>query len=162
MKITCEWMVLAERVIEDSATGNLTIVSCLEQVRSLGFPAQHHGFAMAARFRCVDAPPERDGKLRMRLVRASDHDPDEVVAEVDSVWQAGERTARWVMRFRYLRLRRPETLRFRLDHKVGRAAWQEGPTATLDILELDLSDDERQALERELQALERAGYESPT
>lgn len=152
MKIDCEWMVLAERVIEDSATHNLTIVSCLEQINTFTFPAQHHGFAVAARFRCHDGPPERDCKVRMRLVRVSEHDPEEVVSEVDSTWQAGVRTARWVMNFRFLRLKRAETLRFRLDHKVGRAAWEQGPTSSLDIIQMELSDEQRQKLIEELQA----------
>lgn len=152
MKIDCEWMVLAERVIEDSATHNLTIVSCLEQIQTLTFPAEHHGFAVAARFRCIEAPPEKDCNVRMRLVRLSDHDPDEVISEVDSTWQAGVRKARWIMNFRFLRLKRAETLRFRLEHQVGRAAWQQGPTSSLDIIHMDLSDEQRQKLIEELRA----------
>jgi len=152
VRIGCEWMVLAERVLEDSATLNLTLVSCLERVLALSFPAQHHGFSVAARFRCLDVPPEKDGKVRMRLVRLSDHDPDEVISEADSTWQAGVRTARWVMNFQVLRLKRAETLRFRLDFKVGRAAWEQGPSVSLDVVQMELSDEQRQALTDELRA----------
>ncbi len=124
MKMEREWMVPAEHVIEDSTTHNLSLVSCLERVQSFSFPAQHHGFAVAARFRCMDAPPAKARPMRMRLVRVSAHDPDEVIAEVDSTWQAGVRTARWVMNVPFLRLKRAETLQFRLQYQVGRAAWQ--------------------------------------
>ena len=141
MKLFCEWMVLAERVIDDSTTHNLTLVSCLEQIQTLFFPAQHPGFAVAARFRCVDALPSRDRKVRFRLVRQSDHEPDEELFKLDTTWTAGHATTRLVTSFQFLRLKRPETLRFRLDHQVGRAAWQEGATCYLDIVQKTLSDE---------------------
>lgn len=152
MNITCEWMVLAERVIEDSTTHNLTIVSCLEQLQALSFPAQHNGFAVAARFRCAESPPKRERKVKMRLVRVSEHDPDEVISEVDSPWKAGVRTARWVMNFQFLRLKRAETLGFRLEYKLGRSAWQLGASSSLDVIQMELSDEHRQKLIEEFQA----------
>ncbi len=152
MKITCEWMVLAERVIEDSSNHTLTLVSCLEEIRTWVFPSQHHGFAVAARFRSQDGPPDKDHKLRMRLVRVSDHDPDEVIAEAETTWVAGLTTARWVMNFSVLRLKRPETLRFRIDHRLGRGGWQTGPSGSVDIVEVELTEQQRQKLLEELQA----------
>jgi hypothetical protein len=145
-------MVLAERVIDDSATHNLTLVSCLERVQALSFPSQHHGFAVGARFRCIEGIPKRDRKVRFRLVRQSEHESDEHLFDLDTTWAAGLSTARLATNFQVLRLKRPETLRFRLDYKVGRTAWQHGSTCYLDVVERVLTDDERRALREEAKA----------
>jgi hypothetical protein len=152
VKIICEWMVLAERVLDDSTTGNLTIVSCLERVQSLAFPAHHHGFAVAARFRCLGQAPESNCTVGMRLVRACESDPEEVISEAASEWQAGVDTARWVMNFHFLRLKRPETLQFRLEYRVGDGIWEHGATSYLDIKMMELTEEQRRALTEEFRA----------
>jgi hypothetical protein len=74
------------------------------------------------------------------------------VSEGESVWQAGVWTARWVMNFRVLRLKRAETLRFRLDHKEGNSAWEPGPTSSIDVVSLTMSEEDRQKLLEDLRA----------
>ncbi len=159
MTIACEWLVLAERVIEDAYTGNLTIVSCMEDLIAPMFPAVHNGFAVAARYRWIGVPPRRNRRWRIRLVRCSEHDGEEVVAEDGATWEAGRATSRWVIHFRMLRLRRPETLTFRMDHKVGRSAWQRGPSVTIEVRAMD-SDATDQPSPRDLLVTETTAADS--
>lgn len=153
MKIVGEWIVLAERVINDALTQNLTLVSCLEQIAALEFPAQHPGFAVAARYRCVGEPPERPVKVRYRLMRLCETDAPEVVVELEGDWGAGARRARVGTNFQFLRLKRPETVTFRMDHRVGSGSWVEGPACSLDVVQLRLTDEQRAALAAEMQRL---------
>lgn len=153
MKLRGEWLVLAERVINDSLGGNLTLVSCLYQVAAIQFPAQHHGFGVAGRFRCVGEPPKKPTRASVRLVRSSDADPEETVQEWDITWAPGTRCAHVGTNFQILRLRRPETVEFRVDHRIGRGAWQHGPTCSLDVLPMVLTDEQREAIRAELVTL---------
>lgn len=153
MKIVGEWLVLAERVINDALTQNLTLVSCVEQIAALEFPANHHGFAVAARYRCVGDPPARPVKVGYRLVRLCDIDPPETVTEMGGDWAAGARRARVATNFQVLRLKRPETVTFRIDHRVGTGKWTEGPSCSLDVVRLELTDDQREVLLAEMRRL---------
>ena len=108
MKLHGVWLVLAARVIVDATTQNLTVVSCLEQVAAAEFPSVHPGFAVAAQFRCVGSPPAHPVPVEYRLMRLSEVDPPEVVAEYAGDWGAGSPRARLVTNFRFLRLKRAD------------------------------------------------------
>ncbi len=149
MKLRGEWLVLAERVINDSMTQNLTLVSCLEQVAALTFPAQHAGFGVAARYRCEGPPPEKAQKVRYRLLRLSEAEPPETICEFNGVWEAGTRRGRIGTNFQLLRLKRAETLTFRMDHRVGNGPWVEGPSCAIDVVKLELTDEQRAQLQRD-------------
>lgn len=142
MKITGEWLVLAERVIIDAYNQNLTLVCCLEQIAAASFPAKHAGFAVAALFRCEGAAPVEDVAVRYRLIRCSPEDGDEVVGEYDSVWFEGMPRSRVAINFEHLRLKRAEVVEFRLDHQVQGARWRVGPRCTLDIVQASSLDSE--------------------
>lgn len=147
MKLRGEWLVLAERVINDSLTQNLTLVSCLEQIAALSFPAQHAGFGIAAHYRCEGPAPEKAQKVRYRLLRLSEVDPPELISEFGGEWAAGTRRARIGTNFQYLRLKRQETLTFRMDHRVGNGHWVEGPSCAIDVVKLELTDEQRAELQ---------------
>lgn len=149
MKLTCEWLVLAEKVLCDTATNNLTIVNCLDQVSALRFPAHYPGFAVAARLRSVGPPPARATKVTYRLLRLSEGAAPELLATMPGDWSPESDFGRVWINFQILRLLRPETLRFRLDYRVDDGAWVEGPSCSLDVLQLELSDDERASLRAE-------------
>ncbi len=153
MKIRGEWLVLAQQVIEDRYTQNLSLVSCLEQVAALQFPTVHHGFGVAARYRCVGEPPLKAVKVHYRLQRRCDTDPPEIVGEFDGQWEAGTRWARVVVNFQYLRLKRPEMVTFWMEHRVGGGRWEAGPSSELDVVQLELSLAQREALQAEASRL---------
>lgn len=153
MKLHGEWLVLAERVINDSLTQNLTLVSCLEQVAAADFPTVHPGFAVAARYRCVGPPPVEPVRVRYRLLRLCDADAPETLAEYDGEWAPGTLRARIVTNFRVLRLKRPETVTFRVDHRVGDEDWEEGPSCALEVVRLELTPEQRAALAAEARRL---------
>ncbi len=146
MKILGEWLVLSERVINDSLTQNLTLVSCIEQIATPSFPSHHQGFAVAARYRCVGEPPPHDVEASYRLVRLSVSAAPEVLVTFNGAWPAGTRRARVATNFRFLRLTRPEVLTFRVDHRIGRGRWIEGPSSSIDIVKLELTLEQQAAL----------------
>lgn len=152
MNIHCESFVLCERVIEDAATRTLTLVGCLEQITAVVFPAKHPGFACAARFVWNGEPPAHPILVQYRLVRCSEHEADEVVSELTGEWTAGASSARVVISFRLLRLKRPERLRFRMEHRLNESAWIRSAEYSIDILKAQLTREERDALKSELEA----------
>lgn len=153
MKVTPQWFVLCEQVLRDAGTQQLTLVNCLEQVSATSFPAHHPRFAFAAQFTC-DAPPEHDRKVTYRFVRRGEEGEEEQVAEIQGVWPTTTRIARVYLNFHILRLRRPETLAFRLDYQVDRGRWHRGPTAELVSQHLPLPPEARAELEARIKALE--------
>lgn len=153
MKLRGEWLVLAERVIDDAISGNVTLVSCIQQVAAADFPAQHHGFGVAARFCCVGEPPDKPIPVSLRLVRRSATDAEEVVTDWNITWQAGTRRGQVATNFQVLRLRRPEIVEFRIDHRVGKGAWHSGPTCSIDVLHFEMTPAQREALQAQLAAL---------
>lgn len=150
MKLHGEWLVLAERVIRDAGTGNVTLVSCFSQVAALAFPTQHHGFAVAVRYRCADAPPTANQPVQLRLVRHSEVDGEEVVQEWNVEWPAGHRQLEVGTNFRVLRLRRAESVVFRVDSKVGRSAWRPGPSSVIEVVAMPMTPEQRSALQKAL------------
>lgn len=150
MKLHGEWLVLAERVIRDAVTGNVTLVSCFSQVAALAFPSQHHGFAVAVRYRCEGDAPARDTPVELRLVRCSTADGEEVVQEWHVEWPAGHRQLEVGTNFRVLRLRRAESVEFRVDSKVGRAGWRQGPTSVIEVVAMPITPEQRDQLTRAL------------
>jgi hypothetical protein len=88
-----------------------------------------------------------------RLVRLCEADPPEVVTEFKGEWAPETRRVRIATNFQMLRLKRPETLIFRADHRVGSGAWIEGPTCSIDVVQLQLTDEQRAALITEMQRL---------
>lgn len=152
MKLTCEWFVLAEKVLCDLGTRNLTLVNCLERVSALSFPAQHPNFAFAARYRRTGAAPTRATPVTYRLIRLSEgRDPEEVV-QIPGTWTPEEDVGRTWVNFQLLRLFQPETIRFRLDHRIGKQHWTEGPTCSLEVARLTLNDEQRATLQEQLRA----------
>lgn len=152
MSLVCEWFVLCERVIVDAATGNFTLVACLEQLNALKFPAHHATVAFAARYRWTGTPFAEDTTVTHRLIRLSDHDEPEEIAETQASWKAGTHRGRVVLTFQMLRLLRAELLRFRLDHRVGDGEWVEGPSCYLDVVAVKLTAEQRDAMRAELVA----------
>lgn len=153
MKLKGEWLVLAERVLTDAHSNNLTLVSCLEQIGSPVFPGFHHGFGVAALYRCVDAPPADDVPVTFRLMRCSDTDGEVVVQTHDTTWKAGLHRARLATNFAMLRLWRPEVITFRMDHKVHGGRWTPGPSCSLEVYKVDLTPEQQAAMQAQLKEL---------
>jgi hypothetical protein len=152
MKVKCEWMVVAERIIDDANTGTISLIACLEQISVYSFPYNQPGFGIAASFRCIGDPPESPMPLQFRIVRLSEYSDPETVFEADSTWAAGLSRARLAVSFQFLRLLRPETLSFRVEHRFGTGRWVQGNTCSLDVVQLKLSPEQELALRNELQA----------
>ncbi len=153
MRLRGEWLVLAERVIDDALTGNITLVSCLGQVAAVDFPAQHHGFAIAARFSCAGKPPAAPTPVSFRLIRRSATDEEQCVTNWTVQWQPGTRVGHVGTNYQVLRLRRPEIIEFRIEHRVAEGTWHAGPTCSIDVLRLELTTEEREALATERASL---------
>jgi hypothetical protein len=146
MSLTCEWFVLCERLIHDAHTQKTSLVDVLEVVPAFQFPAVHAGFACAARFRWNGEAPTAERQVRYRVVRQSDHAPDEIVAELTGTWKVGSVRGRVGTQFGVLRLKQAETLRFRIDHALGDGHWVEGPTCYLDVVHVPLTNEQRAEL----------------
>jgi hypothetical protein len=153
MKVQGEWLVLAERVIHDSLSGNLSVVSCLSAVATVAFPSTHPGFAVAARFVCVGERPSGPVPLHFRLIRLCDADPPELVIEFQGELTAGATWLQVAENFLHLRLKRPERVTFRMDHHQPGQDWVEGPRCSLDILRLELAPEQQAHLAAEAQRL---------
>lgn len=149
MTAVCESLVLCERVLDDTFSGTVTLVACLDEVRALRFPAQHPGFGFLARLRWDGAPPTADQPIAYRFWRIGSEGKPELVHSFDGAWPAGATRVRVATNFRWLRLRGPERVEFRLDHRLGRGGWKKGPVASIDVRPLDLSEADRAALRAE-------------
>lgn len=146
MTLTCDWFVLAGQVICDRLTNELTILNVLDGVNSIQFPAQHPGFAFAARYRWAGELPKTPQKVAYRLVRESEGRPPQIVCELSGDWSNTARLGRVYQNFKVLRLFQPEVIQFRLDHQIGEGPWVEGPRASVDVTRRVLSDEERAQL----------------
>lgn len=145
MAIRCDWLVLCQRVIEDQATRNLTLVDCLDQVQVPRFPWDHGGFAFAAYFsRDGD---EDAGDVEFRLVRMADGQEDRVVFQDTGTWPLGVERMRAYANFQILRVNRPEVARFRIDWRRPRYRWTHGPTLPLRLQQLLLSPEQQAELD---------------
>lgn len=136
MKPVGEFLILAERVLHDSQTDLLSPVNCLEVLAAPAFPSHHPGFGIFARYRLDEDPPEEAVAMAFRLVRCSEADGEEVIAEYPGRWAAGTPRARIVTNFQMLRLHRAERVLFRIDHRLGDEAWVPGPSCALDVIEV--------------------------
>jgi hypothetical protein len=132
MKAKVEWMVLCERLLHDSLTGQISLIACLREVGAVDFPSEQPGFAFVAQL--ASESVENEAKpLEVRLWRLSKVDGDEVVFRQEMEWSAGSRTCQVGSSFQVLRLRQPEVLGFRLDWRMASAAWHKGPVVTLEV-----------------------------
>ncbi|MCK6522226.1 hypothetical protein L6R49_12390 [Myxococcota bacterium] len=143
MTLSCDWFVLAGQVICDRLTNQLTILNVLDGVSALTFPAQHPNFAFAARYRWVGELPTTPQPVAYRLVRESEGRAPQTVCELSGEWSNTSRIGRVYQNFKVLRLFQPETIVFRLDHRVGEGPWEEGARSTVEVKRLTLSDEER-------------------
>ncbi len=150
MNIAGEWIVVCERVIHDALTENLTLVSCLERVGALHFPATHANFGIAARYRCLDGAPPTPVDVHFRLVRVGEDAPEEELMRFVSSWGPGATRFRMGTNFQLLRLNKPELLTFRIDHSMDGAKWNLGPSCTLDVVRMKLTPQEREAMREQL------------
>lgn len=149
MNIAFENLVLCNRVIRDADTGNVTLFECLDTISSVTFPTMHRSFGVYARLRRLD-----DGDtvhVFFRLVRVSEDESEEVVATFDQEWAPDKRRTQLCLNFPYLRLLRPEVVRFRLDYHLGDStAWVHSPPAYLDIKPMTMSAEEKARLRQQL------------
>lgn len=146
MTLRCDWFVLCEQVLHDQQTSGLTLINCLDQVAAITFPANHPRFAFAAKYRWDGPALSAEAQVAYRLVRLSEHEDDEVVTELTGTWKPGSRRARVFINFHQLRLKRPETIGFRLDSRWDGGRWEEGPIGSVDVLQLELTPEQREAL----------------
>lgn len=133
MKLTCEYVILAERILHDSLTDTVSAIGLVEVVAATEFPSQMFGFGVFARFRAAVAPSV-DVLVQFRVVRVSEHDGERAVADLDLLWKAGTSFARVATNFKILGLVRPERLRFRVDYRLDGADWVMGPATSVDIV----------------------------
>ncbi len=159
MKIVGEGVVLASRVLRDSPTDSVSLIDCLDIVSAPFFPWGHQGFSVAAWFRLDGDPPTEDVAVSYRIVRFDGVDAERVISSFPGVWQAGTRRARMATSFQQLNLVQPGRLQFRVDFKVADGEWEHGSSATLDVLEAEMSDDDREKLASVLARLGEATAE---
>lgn len=131
MTVSCEWMVLCEQVLMDQQTGSISLLNCLDVLMTRDFPASHPRFAFSAMYRTSGEEP---GEVSFRFLRLSEVDGDEELATLGGPWPPGQRTSRVFVNFHHLRLRRAETVRFRVDHRVAGGRWVKGPVREIDVL----------------------------
>lgn len=129
-----EFLVVAERVIHDSQTANVTLSFVLETISSHEFPVFYPHFGVFGRFRWTGVLPTEDVPVSFRLFRVSEHEPEQQLLELDGVWRRNSRYAQIITNFEMLRLFRPELLTFRLDFRVASEIWQSGPECSVDIV----------------------------
>lgn len=134
MKLVGEFLILAERYLHDSQTDALSLIHCIEAVAAPTFPARHPNFAVFARYRLDDDPPNVPVPVDFRLMRVSAIDGEELIAEFPGSWAAGTTRARIATNFQYLRLKQPERLLFRIDHRVSGGEWLAGPSCAVDVV----------------------------
>lgn len=161
MSIACDWFVLCEQVLCDRQNSNLTLLNCLDRVSAFTFPADHARFAFAARFRWTGAEPANGAMVHYQVVRYSAQDAEEVVSSLHGAWAVGALRSRTYVNFHLLRLRRPETIWFRIDWRMDGGEWVRGPSVPIEVAQMEMTAEMREqlaklALERESEG-EEAG-----
>ena len=150
MAIQCDWLVLCQRVVEDSVTKNLSLLNCLESVTVHDFPCYFPGFAFAANFSRTTPSPADVGSWEFRLTRASKTAPERVVVTASAECKPNTERLRVFINFAVLALQEPGPLFFRIDwRKVGRNKWHQGQQVSLNVDHTKLSTEEQNSL-REL------------
>lgn len=135
MTLKSDWLVLCERVVQDSDTKNLIIFQTIESIRALSFPVLHRGFAFAARFHWEGPPAREETTVGVRFIRWSENDPEETVIEINGSWSADTIFGKSYFNFEVLRLFRPEMLWFRLDMRVGTdGEWIRGLAVPVQVM----------------------------
>lgn len=150
MKLECDWLVLCEQTILDRATGHLTLVNCFESVVALSFPSNHPRFSFAARFHAEDED-DAAHTVGYRFVRHSEADGEELIAELGGGWSGGTKFGRVYLNFQVLRLKRPETVWFRIDHRLDEQDWQRGPS--VPVLVTELSPEKQAAIAAQIESM---------
>jgi len=133
MALRCDWLVLCERVIEDSQTGNLTLVNCLDQVQAWSIPSTLPGFGFAARFSRDTFEVEEEGTYQFRLMRHGGSGEDMLVVETSGTLDADALCIRVFFNFAVLRLFAEETVTFRIDWRQAGQRWRHGPRVPLRV-----------------------------
>lgn len=161
MSLTCDWLVLAERVIDDSQSASLTLVNCLDEVNPWSLPSALPGFGFAARFRRAEDDLDEDRGYEFRFLRSSRTDPERLIVATSAHLAAGAETLRVFFNFAMLRLYREEVIAFRIDWRIPGQRWRHGPTVPLRVrlLPKSIRDEvsgELEQLQRELSATDPA------
>ena len=133
MALQCDWFVLCERVIEDTQSGNLTLVNCLDQIQAWSVPSTMPGFAIAARFTRDGAEDNEDGTYEFRLIRKSEIGGEDIVMPIGAELGPGNSVLRVFVNFAVIRLFREETIKFRLDFRKVGQRWRHGPSVPLRV-----------------------------
>lgn len=134
MPIRCDWLVLCERVIEDTQSGGLTLVNCLDQVQAWSVPSTLPGFGFAARFSRDGEDPSDAGPYEFRFVRIGGSGAVEPVVETEGRIEDATQTLRVFFNFAMLRLFREEVIRFRIDWRRPAQRWHRGPMVPLRVV----------------------------
>ncbi len=134
MTVAVDWWVLCERVIEDLATRNLTLVGTLNDVFAPAFPAQHPWFACAARLRRSPGAAAIGDAWTFRVCRGDVGRAPQVVAEFAGQWPAEHVTTHVYANFPGLRLMEPGEIAFWLEWRAGEGAWTAGPRTVVRAL----------------------------
>lgn len=146
MAIRCDWLVLCQRVIEDQATHNLTLVDCLDRLQVPSFPWNHGGFAFAAYFSRDGA--DDAGEYEFRLVRLSEGQDDRIVFHDTGTWPEEVDRMRAYVNFQMLQATHPEVIRFRIDWRAPKRRWTHGPAVPLRVEQLPLTPELRAELDQ--------------
>ena len=155
MKLECEYLALCEQVLWDQLSDNLTLISCIDNIGVVSFPAVKPKFAVAAMFRHAEDSPAEDFLIEYRLVRWSTTNAEkETVAEVAGEWKSGKRRARMFLNFEVLRLPNPERIYFRIDWRHKEKRWQKGRIATIDAFLLELTPEQEARFKQQQQQLD--------
>lgn len=133
MALRCDWLVLCERVIEDSQSGSLTLVNCLDHVQAWSVPSTLPGFGFAARFSRTGTGTDEDGEYEFRFLRTGEVGTETVIVTTEATLGADNQTLRVFFNFAMLRLFREETVEFRIDWRRPAHKWRRGPAVPLKV-----------------------------
>lgn len=135
MKLTCEYVILAQRIIHDSLTDMVSAIGLVEAVKTHQFPNHLSGIGVFARLR-ADEVPTSDTPISVKIMRVSAEDGERTIHEADIIWRAGTGFTRVGANFQLLNIVRPERLFFRVDWKFPEGEWITGPASSLDVIEV--------------------------
>lgn len=156
MNLVCDWLILCERALVDQHSGSLSLIHCIEQISAMDLPTLHPNVTFVAHYSCVGDAPDEQIQLEYRLVRFSAVDAEGEVHRFKGVWQPGVRRGRVLTRFSVIRLRRPETVWFRLDHREVGKKWKKGATVWVDVVALEVTPAQRAKFRADMKALHAA------
>ena len=152
MSLNCDWLVLCERVIQDKRTDVLTCVNIIDQIRVPSLPAMHAHFAFMSRFTWEGDRGSEDLHPEFRLLRWSAKDAAEEILRISGTFPPDSQRIRVFHNIPWLRLRRAERVWFRIDFRLSKAPWRHGHSVCFDVVEADISDEERTEIRRRMAA----------